>query len=1646
MIHDVVIYKANETNFNHEGLGVLIDFVEDVEVTENNRGFFELKFTYSLNGKLAQSIKEEAYIKTVANERQEEPLIFRIYQCEPDYIERLIYVRARLKIIDDMMNSVHKSIVFPKSFGITPIIEGLFKNAVPSLNYRLSGSVNNLHDISHEDDTVYEHLFQENGLFVMNDITPLYTPLGMTVTTTRGNKRVDTITEQDFINKFKIIRERKNMITAIIPWTVTKRDEFIANEEDARRSYRDTVEEKVYGEIIVSPKVASHGYPFIAKFMEFKNEVTREWEENNRTMREYRYQSVEDLNKASQNFFTENKGIDEYSIEASIETLGLHMDYMKRLSSLGLYDEVEFYLEEHDLKIVLAVSEVTYSPSLDMNLALTFQSNTSTLSKAGQRINANAPSERDLQNLIERERLKEIVRNYIDKDDGTRTYWVSELPDPSTAMEQDIAFLETAEGKSIWVLINGVWVEKLPLNFEERLRDELERIDTQTQAMEEAIQANEAKAREAFEQAGASADLATEAQRIADETKQAHASLSQEVSEAKADLVQKGLELSRLTENFGITERKVEELDGAIKETVTRTDYDALTGRVSQAETIIQSQAGEISQRLTRTQVESAITGKGYQTKSQVDSNITGRGYITNSALTPYATTVSVENKVRETADGINRTITEVRGLIPTEIGGANLIRNSGDPKNTDGWTSFGQLILTSHQFYFSGQKTLFSLRTTSTTAEAVANSPSFKVKRNTDYTLSFVIFNNSAVSGVDVWFLARKVGETANFTSTKILVSNKKFSTSLAENIIVTFNSGDNDEAYIRFDNNKSIDGSLATVYFGDVMLVEGTIARKWEPALEDLMLPFESFKNEYDRTAKHVIDNLSSVIQTDSQWYTTINNRLRTAEGNFDTLSRTTMPNLIDSKIAADNQIKDTRNDNHPPQWYWTNYPKQTVEELKLSSVIGVSGSMYAKLTTEVHWHDASAGKVKQTAKTDTGTYERQGTRDAWDAWVKTANATDLNLYTPLTTFQTVQTTTDLYERILGKTEGDIQTNASRLVMTSDVFQTEITNTLRGNIIENGAFMTTTDQWSGVVLTPHSFYKDRKANMFVITTDQASEKTGSTKRYKVKRNTDYSFSSIVFAGSNVSSVDIFALGRRTGETSNFTIIRQLIRERKASPSTAEYWTGTFNTGEMDELFLQFDNNGSTNGLNASLFFTEVCLVEGSIPKPWTMPIAETAAMSTKVTQLAGSWAVQNLDSRDKILSELILTDKLFKANISASEDMSLYNNLIDNTADFSKALPPTTFMTPGIAYEAAFKEPHDLYLAKGSATGTVFTIRFKLNSTVYPYHNPYLTIDWVNLGSARFRLENGAYTAWLQKTSGPTSMLLPKPTSNATYLEMQFQGDGMLIKPRSFILSVGGVKVPWRDARDNKTYSTAGFDMTTDGIRLKGEVIELDGNVRFDEAFGNKLFVDGLKANHIESMMGVFGKIIATNIDAQYITTNMLTAIEGAFKSANSTLQLNGDRMLIDSLYSWDLLIDRRGLSITNAAGDPLGSFVGAIDKETRLDNGIAMIAERNFTASLGYRGSNLDNVFESALTVNGTTGDITLLSGLKPHSSNPFKLELVGQSINLGKVYNSVTRQMEDNIIRGVAWKCGNTRVAFMENGLVYVSTASGDMRAL
>lgn len=145
-------------------------------------------------------------------------------------------------------------------------------------------------------------------------------------------------------------------------------------------------------------------------------------------------------------------------------------------------------------------------------------------------------------------------------------------------------------------------------------------------------------------------------------------------------------EVSNVGDKITTAETKISNLVGEVSSKVSQTDYNTLTGRVDDNATAITQNAQEISKRLTKTQVDKAITDKGYQTKSDVDSNITGRGYITNSALQPYALSTTVQNLVEETADSFGRTISETKALIPTSIGSRNYIRNGDFSDESTHW------------------------------------------------------------------------------------------------------------------------------------------------------------------------------------------------------------------------------------------------------------------------------------------------------------------------------------------------------------------------------------------------------------------------------------------------------------------------------------------------------------------------------------------------------------------------------------------------------------------------------------------------------------------------------------------------------------------------------------------------------------------------------------------------------------------------------------------------------------------------------------------------------------------------------------------------------------------------------------------------
>ena len=141
----------------------------------------------------------------------------------------------------------------------------------------------------------------------------------------------------------------------------------------------------------------------------------------------------------------------------------------------------------------------------------------------------------------------------------------------------------------------------------------------------------------------------------------------------------------------------------------------------------------------------------------------------------------------------------------------------------------------------------------------------------------------------------------------------------------------------------------------------------------------------SQVEQTADGIQVTLTEVEATANSAKSTATNAQNTA--NAANSNATTAKN---NAATALNRVtlKDTRDDNQNPQWYFDNYPKQQVQEFKRCSAIGLSGvGVFCYLTTYVPWSDDSGGCPKQTAKVDsTGKeYWRSGTSaTAWSAWV--------------------------------------------------------------------------------------------------------------------------------------------------------------------------------------------------------------------------------------------------------------------------------------------------------------------------------------------------------------------------------------------------------------------------------------------------------------------------------------------------------------------------------------------------------------------------------------------------------------------------------------------------------------------------------------
>lgn len=223
------------------------------------------------------------------------------------------------------------------------------------------------------------------------------------------------------------------------------------------------------------------------------------------------------------------------------------------------------------------------------------------------------------------------------------------------------------------------------------------------------------------------------------------------------------------------------------------------------------------------------------------------------SDLTNVAAGKADRSYVEQTVNGIKEQLTS------STIGGPNLIRDTAYKEGTKYFGSNGIAKIGNHPFYFNGSKPILIFSNNDQT-EKVISSNRFLLEKNTDYTLNFRGFNNSALTSYGVFVLGRRNGETQGFTIIKQLINGKKLSISDLESVSVQFNSGDIDNAYLRFDNNGT-NGGQSDLYIAEIDLYKGTQKRPWQPAPEDQEYLVTQAQATFERTIQGLSTQLTQL-----------------------------------------------------------------------------------------------------------------------------------------------------------------------------------------------------------------------------------------------------------------------------------------------------------------------------------------------------------------------------------------------------------------------------------------------------------------------------------------------------------------------------------------------------------------------------------------------------------------------------------------------------------------------------------------------------------------------------------------------------------------------------------------------------------------
>lgn len=582
------------------------------------------------------------------------------------------------------------------------------------------------------------------------------------------------------------------------------------------------------------------------------------------------------------------------------------------------------------------------------------------------------------------------------------------------------------------------------------------------------------------------------------------------------------------------------------------------------------------------------------QAKGELET-IKQQNQTAQNELTTFKTKIQADLDGKPSKAEVNELIDGVKEKFTTStVGGPNLIRNTGYKEDLKYFSHNGIATIRTHPFYYNNSKPILVF-SNNDQAEKVISSNRFLLEKNTDYTLNFRGFNNSALTSYDVFILGRRNGETKDFTIVKQLINGKKLSISELESVSVQFNSGDIDNAYLRFDNNGT-NGGQSDLYIAEIDLYKGTQKRPWQPAPEDQEYLVTQAQAEFERTAqglKTKLDTISTNFNPDGTTSEKFNRFLetKTAEG-------------ISRERAE----------------FGKNYVAKNTYNEKISEIEQKFNQTDGQLSQFATYKNGLDGQYA------TITRELSDNKRAYSDFVRTS---------------------DVFVQAFGTVGSEIASNISRMVLNDQIFQTEVgkyssnggPNMLKNSRADDGLKFWTEEK-GRLGFTNHVYYFNGQKRMFELRPDAVVK----SPRFIVKRGANYMLNMLGF-DANSRSFRIYFCKRKKGSTADFEE-KQVIFEGSGSPifnsNKAVKKSFKFNVGEFDDGYLQFEYLRNDPNRWGGLFMTELDFYEGSADRLW-QPSPDDSnepieAVRTQVTQLNNSYSIRNLNSAGDVLGQLNL------------------------------------------------------------------------------------------------------------------------------------------------------------------------------------------------------------------------------------------------------------------------------------------------------------------------------------------------------------------------------------------------------------------------